>query len=141
MKPCPICEKHKTPIDSMITEGEHSILVHYPVSEAEPQAYKGHLMVEVRRHVTSFGELSGAEAAEVGVTIAKASRLLTEELGAEHVYVFTIGHLVPHLHIHVVARYPGTPEEYWGGKRLAEWPGAPLISEAAVRELALRLRN
>lgn len=125
----------------MIAEEEHSILVHYPTSDTEPGAYKGHLMVEVRRHVTSFGELSDAEAAEVGAAIAKASRLLTEDLGAEHVYVFTIGHLVPHLHIHVIARYPGTPEQYWGGKQVSEWPEAPLIGQAAVSELALRLQG
>lgn len=139
MTACPICEKHQAPIETAIIEGEYAVLVHYPTSAAEPKAYKGHLMVEMRRHVTNFGELDEAEAAEVGVLIAKASRLLTHELGAEHVYVFTIGHLVPHLHIHVVARYPETPEQYWGGKQVSEWPGAPMLDFASVLSLATLL--
>lgn len=138
---CPICIKHRTPIDSLITESENLLLVHYPVSVQEPAAYRGHLMVEVRRHITSFGELQEAEAAEVGVTIARATRLLTGQLGAEHVYVFTIGHLVPHLHIHIVPRYPGTPEEFWGGKQVSNWPGAPLLNESEVVTLARSLRS
>lgn len=136
MSTCPICQKHTAPIETAISEGEHAVLVHYPTSESEPMAYKGHLMIEVRRHVTSFGELDEAEASEVGVMIAKASRLLTKELGAEHVYVFTIGHLVPHLHIHVVPRYQGTPERFWGGKQVSEWPGAPMLNDAAVLKLS-----
>ena len=139
MSTCLICEKHKAPVATLLVEAEHSLLVHYPTSAAEPKAYKGHLMVEVKRHVTTFGELSDAAAAEVGATIAQASRILTEELGAEHVYVFTIGHLVPHLHIHVVARYPNTPKEYWGGKQVSEWPEAPMLDDAGVTELVRRL--
>ncbi|MBL4771758.1 MAG: HIT family protein [Planctomycetes bacterium] len=136
MTACPICEKHTTPIDTQIHRGEHAALVHYPVSEAEPKAYKGHLMVELHRHVTSFGELTDAEAAEVGVIIARGVRLLTDQLGAEHTYVFSIGHLVPHLHIHLVARYPGTPEEFWDGKKLSTWPEAPMLDHAQVLALA-----
>ena len=40
---------------------------------------------------------------------------------------------VPHLHVHLAPRYPGTPEDYWW-TRLLDWPDAP-------RGGTLRLRN
>lgn len=140
MIPCPICEKHTAPLDSQIQKGAHATLVHYPTSDLEPRAYKGHLMIELHRHVTSPAELSDSEAGEVGVMIASASRMLVHKLGAEHVYVFTIGHLVPHLHFHIVPRYEGTPEQFWGGKQVSEWPDAPMLNAQEVGELARSLR-
>ena len=61
-----------------------------------------------------------------------------EKEGAEHVYAFTFNH-VPHHHVHVVARYPGTPHEFWG-PRVDEWPDAPRGGEAEIAALCNRLR-
>jgi histidine triad (HIT) family protein len=47
----------------------------------------------------------------------RASRALREAAGAEHVYAQVIGDRVPHLHVHLLPRYPGTPEDYWWDKR------------------------
>jgi diadenosine tetraphosphate (Ap4A) HIT family hydrolase len=59
--------------------------------------------------------------------------------GAEHVYAAVIGHGIPHFHLHLIARYPGTPEEYWW-TRLDEWPDAPRGDAVAIIALADRLR-
>jgi histidine triad (HIT) family protein len=59
----------------------------------------------------------------VGSWCARASRALREVAGAEHVYAKVIGDGVPHLHAHLVPRYPGAPREYWWD-RLMEWPNA-----------------
>jgi diadenosine tetraphosphate (Ap4A) HIT family hydrolase len=47
---------------------------------------------------------------------------------------------VPHLHIHLQPRYPGTPREYrW--ERLDEWPAAPLGGEPEIAALVRDLRG
>ena len=46
---------------------------------------------------------------------------------------------VPHVHIHVIGRYPGAPREYWGPK-VDEWPDAPKGDETAIAALAERIR-
>jgi histidine triad (HIT) family protein len=60
------------------------------------------------------------------------------------VYAEVIGDAVPHLHIHLTARYTDTPREYWW-PRVKEWPdarrgGIPEI-EALVGELRAYLAN
>jgi hypothetical protein len=59
--------------------------------------------------------------------------------GAEHIYLFVLGHKADHLHIWLVARYPGTPREYWP-LRLDEWPEAPRGDAGAVAAFCERLR-
>jgi diadenosine tetraphosphate (Ap4A) HIT family hydrolase len=39
------------------------------------------------------------------------------------VYAAVIGDGVPHLHVHLLPRYPGTPREFWW-TRVDEWPQA-----------------
>jgi diadenosine tetraphosphate (Ap4A) HIT family hydrolase len=102
--------------------------------------YRGYLMVETRRHVAGLGELTDDEAAAVGQLTNRASRALREGLGADHVFAFVYGTGVPHLHVHLAPRYPDTPREYWG-PRIREWPEAPLVDSAAMRELVDDLRQ
>jgi histidine triad (HIT) family protein len=58
---------------------------------------------------------------------------------AEHIYSFVLGDHVPHLHIWVMTRYPGTPQEYWG-MRVAEWPEAPTGGAQEIAALCERLQ-
>jgi diadenosine tetraphosphate (Ap4A) HIT family hydrolase len=51
-----------------------------------------------------------------------------------------LGDAVPHLHIHVVPRYPGTPREHWG-VRVGEWQGAPRGGATEIAEVCDRVRN
>ena len=64
------------------------------------------------------------EAQALGLWAARLSRALVATEGADHVYAFVLGDAVPHVHAHVVARYPGAPEEF-RGPRVDEWPQAP----------------
>jgi diadenosine tetraphosphate (Ap4A) HIT family hydrolase len=105
-----------------------------------PAVYRGYLMVETRRHVAGLGELTDEEAAAVGQLTNRASRALREGLGADHVFAFVYGTGVPHLHVHLAPRYPGTPREYWG-PRIREWPEAPTVDPTTMRELVAQLRT
>jgi histidine triad (HIT) family protein len=51
-----------------------------------------------------------------------------------------VGNRVPHLHVHLLARYPGTPREFWG-LNADDWPGAQRGTEAQVADFAARLRG
>ena len=92
------------------------------VSHLPPQApggegqavYLGHLFVEPRRHAPGLADLTEPEAQAVGLWCTRASRALREVAGADHVYAAVLGDRVPHLHVHLLARYPGTPQEFWG---------------------------
>jgi histidine triad (HIT) family protein len=127
---CFVCRKHRDR-GSLLPGGpvgEDELIM---VSHLSPDApgrsgrpvYLGHLFVESRRHVPGMADLTDAEARAAGWWCTQASRALREVAGAEHVYAAVIGHGVPHLHVHLIPRYPGTPREYWWD-RVDEWPDA-----------------
>lgn len=103
------------------------------------RAYLGWCFVEPRRHAPGLADLTETEAQAIGALVARLSRALKAELNAEHVYAFVIGDRVPHLHVHVIVRHPGAPQEYWG-VRVDEWPDAPMGDEAEITALVARLR-
>ena len=102
-------------------------------------AYLGHLFVEPRRHAPGLADLTDAEARSVGLWTAHASRALRDVAGAEHVYAAVIGDAVPHLHVHLMPRFPGTPREYWW-TRMDEWPQARRGDIAKIEALVAQLR-
>ena len=98
----------------------------------EATAYLGYLMAEPRRHVPGLEQLRDAEARALRVWVARLGRALVAVLGADHVYAFVIGDHVHHVHVHVVARYPGAPPEY-RGPRVDEWPEVPRGAKRSLR--------
>jgi diadenosine tetraphosphate (Ap4A) HIT family hydrolase len=104
------------------------------------KAYLGHLLVEPKRHAPGLADLTEAEARSAGWWCTLVSRALRDVAGAEHVYSAVIGDAVPHLHIHLQARFPGTPREYWW-TRLNEWPGARRGGVAEIQEFVHHLSD
>jgi histidine triad (HIT) family protein len=76
----------------------------------------------------------------VGWWSTRASRALREVAGAEHVYAYVIGDEVPHLHVHLKPRFPGTPREYWW-TRVDKWPQARRGDAKAIETLVRELRG
>jgi diadenosine tetraphosphate (Ap4A) HIT family hydrolase len=145
MGACFICAKHAdiraVPGGELLGD-EHVVVSHLPLvtpAGAAESVYLGYLFVEPRRHVAELGGLTPAEASAFGRAAAAASAALQAATGAEHVYAAVIGHGVEHLHLHLIARHPGTPREYWW-TRVDEWPDAPRGGAADVAELADRFR-
>ncbi len=139
---CFICRKHRGEIvipGGAIYEDELVYAGHVLLSDDQP-AYLGYLFAESKRHVPGLAELTDDEAQALGLLVARLSRALKASEGGEHIYAFVLGDAVPHIHIHVVPRYPGTPREYWGA-RVGEWPGAPRGVAWQVEELCARLRT
>ncbi len=137
---CFICNKHASGDAfgcGVVYENAVVYASHIGVDD-EGSAYLGRVFVETRRHVAGLGQLSGDEAAAVGVLVNDLSSAL-RSAGAEHVYAHVYGDGVPHLHVHVVPRYPGTPLEYWAS-RVTEWPDAPRGDLENVRQLSASSR-
>ncbi|MFD9869689.1 HIT family protein [Streptomyces niveus] len=141
---CFVCRKHR---DSALMPGgpvhEDELVVVSHLSPRAPgqsdEVYLGHLLVEPRRHAAGLADLTDEEAGHVGRWSSAAARALRDVAGAEHVYAAVIGDQVPHLHVHLLPRYPGTPRHYWW-TRVDEWPEAPRGGEEAAGQLVERLR-
>jgi histidine triad (HIT) family protein len=132
---CYVCRKHRAMSivpGGAIAQDEHAVVSHLPLTLPDrcvSAVYLGHLMVEPRRHVAGLGDLTPDEAASVGRLASAAAGALQRSEGAEHVDAAVIGEGVEHLHVQLVARYPGTPED------------APRGDAQAVIALAERLRR
>lgn len=135
---CPICAKHRSDDDLRVFANEHVVVSQLAPPAPDGEAHLGYLFVEPRRHVEGLAQLHADEAAAFGRAAARAARALERVLEAEHVYAAVIGHDVAHLHLHVIARHPGTPEAYWFA-RVDEWPDGPRGGHDELARLAGRL--
>jgi len=136
---CPICAKQQGEVLGGPIYQDELVYAHHVFNKEGP-TFLGYVRAETRRHVASFAELTPHEAQAVGLLIARLSKAIKACTGADHVYAFFYGDHVPHLHVHVFARYPGTPEEYWR-ERVDEWSQSPKGGAEEVAALAQRLRE
>ncbi len=140
---CLICQKHRGQFvvpGGTILEEDLISASHAQIRPGQTTAYLGYLMAEPKRHVPGLEGLTDEEAQALGLLVARLSRALIATERADHVYAFVLGDAVPHVHVHVVARYPGAPEEF-RGPRVDEWPGAPRGGAAEIEALCARLRT
>jgi histidine triad (HIT) family protein len=134
---CLICDKHAAGDPGIEVHRDDLVYVgHLP---AMPLTYLGHLFVEPLAHRPGLADLSSAEAAAVGVAMRDASATL-RAAGHDHVYAFVYGDRVPHLHVHLLGRYPDAPPEF-RGVTVDEWPEAPRGDAGGVASYVARLRG
>jgi len=128
---CFVCRKHRHRGSLVpggpVAEDDLVLVSHIVTPDALGRdgttAYLGHLFVEPLRHAPGLADLTEPEAQSVGLWCTRASQALREVAGAEHVYAAVIGDGVPHLHVHLLPRFPDTPRAYWW-TRVDEWPEA-----------------
>ena len=138
---CFICNKHAGHIATsgkMIYEDDYVYVGHID-REGKPN-YLGHIMIDLKRHTPSLADLTIEEAKALGVIMARTSKALKESENAEHIYSLVSGNSVPHLHMHIVARYPNTPKEYWGPMEVYDWQDAPMGDNDQVVALCDRIK-
>lgn len=139
---CFVCRKHRGAIvipGGAIYEDDLVYAGHATIPEGQSITYLGCLFVEPKRHAAGLADLTDTEARALGLLVTRLSRALKTSEKAEHIYAFVLGDHVPHLHIWVMPRYAGTPQEYWG-MRVAEWPDAPSGGAHEIAALCERLR-
>ncbi len=140
-KDCFVCRKHAGLLElagGTIYEDEYVYVGH--IDRGEKPVYPGHVMIDLKRHVPSLADMTAEEASAFGIITARVSKALRECEHAEHIYAQVSGNSVPHLHMHLIPRYPGTPEEYWGPMEVYEWDDAPFATERGILLLCERIR-
>ena len=139
---CLVCRKHRGEIavpGGFIYEDDLISVSHAQLFGEEKDHYLGHVFVESKRHVPELADLTDREAAAIGLWVSRVAKALLQTEGMAHVYSFFIGDGVPHVHVHVIGRYPDAPRDYWG-PRVDDWPGAPRGGETEIAQVADRLR-
>jgi len=139
---CFVCRKHRGEIQipgGSIYEDDLVYAGHGAIPEGQLSMYLGYLFVEPKRHTPGLADLTDDEAQALGLLVAHLSRALKMGEHAEHIYSLVLGDHVPHLHIHLVPRYPGTPREFWG-LRVTDWPDAPTGGAQEIAAFCERLR-
>jgi histidine triad (HIT) family protein len=145
---CFVCRKHRDRgrylPGGAVAEDDLVLVSHVVTPEVLGRdgttAYLGHLFVEPLRHAPGLADLTDAEAQRVGVWCTRVSRALRAVAGAEHVYAAVLGDGVPHLHVHLLPRFPGTPREYWG-THVNQWPRARRGTTTDIEALVAELRR
>lgn len=139
---CFICNKHRGILQTdgiTIYEDEFVYVGH--IDNNGESGYLGHLMIDLKRHVPTLGDMNQQEAKAFGSIMARVSKALIEKEGAEHIYSLVSGNAVPHLHMHIIPRYPGTPEQFWGPMSVHEWPNAPVGGNREITGLCERVKS
>ena len=139
---CLVCREQRGDVvlpGGFLINDDSVVAFHCPPLPGAETPYLGYLFVTSRRHVPSFAELEPDEAAAIGAAMGVLSAALKSE-GAERVYVLTIGHAWPHLHVHLIPRWPETPAEVsW--MNVDDWEGARRGDARDVEAMTLQLRS
>ncbi|WP_216827411.1 HIT family protein [Alkalihalobacterium elongatum] len=139
---CFICNKHKGTVETdgeVIYEDDFVYVGH--IDNGGKPNYLGHIIIDLKRHAPTLAEMIPEEAKAFGVIMARVSQALKATEGAEHVYALVSGNAVPHLHMHLIARYPNTPEQYWGPFAVYDAPNARMGSNDEVIQVCRRIKQ
>jgi diadenosine tetraphosphate (Ap4A) HIT family hydrolase len=139
---CFVCDKHRrgSDVQGGVIYADDLVYAGHAHPVGDRDAYLGYLIAEPKRHVVGLGDLTDEEAGALGQLVTNLARALRTAEGAEHVYSFVFGDgQVRHLHVHLVPRYPGTPNAY-RGYRVTDWPGAPRGGTDEMTALCDRVR-
>jgi diadenosine tetraphosphate (Ap4A) HIT family hydrolase len=97
----------------VLHEGRFAV---HPKLESAPVA--GWLVVAPQRHVEQWDALNPRELAELGPLVARVAAALRAETPTAKVYVTVFAEVLPHFHVHVVARPPELAMEERGARLL-----------------------
>ena len=140
---CLVCREHRGEVEvpgGLLVDTESVVAFHLPPwPDPTADVFLGHLQVTPRRHAADWAALTDDEAADVGAWVARLCRSL-KSLGATRVYTLTAGHGVDHLHVHLLPRWPETPDGVpWTD--VDDHPGARRGGMAEGADLAVQVRD
>jgi diadenosine tetraphosphate (Ap4A) HIT family hydrolase len=99
-----------------IVESEHFLVEHAPLQESSA----GTVIVEARRHLLDFGDMTPAESAELGPLLHRLIPAIKAATGVERVYYLAVMERAPHFHLWLVPRKDAG--ELRGAAYLAQQP-------------------
>jgi diadenosine tetraphosphate (Ap4A) HIT family hydrolase len=80
--------------------GEHFAAAHAPLQESSA----GAVIVEARRHLLDFGEMTPAESAELGSILNRLVPAIKAAAGVQRVYFLALMERAPHFHLWLVPK-------------------------------------
>src|SRR5271155_4252357 len=83
-----------------VVEGEHFLAEHAPLQESSA----GTVILEARRHLLDFGEMTPAELAEVGSILNRLVPAGQAAPGVQRVYFLAVMEHAPHFHLWLVPK-------------------------------------
>jgi diadenosine tetraphosphate (Ap4A) HIT family hydrolase len=113
-----------------IVEGEHFLAEHAPLQESSA----GTVIVEARRHLLDFAEMTPAESAELGSILIRLVPAIKAATGVQRVYYLAVMERAPHFHLWLVPRK--NEGDLRGAAYLAQQP--PLTSSYGDAEAMSR---
>jgi diadenosine tetraphosphate (Ap4A) HIT family hydrolase len=111
---CPECRVAKGDLGSGLLALREGAFVVHPKLEAPP--VPGWMVVAPLRHVEQWDALDATELRELGPLVARVSAALRASTPTTRVYVSVFAEVLPHFHVHVVARPPEWPAEERGAR-------------------------
>jgi diadenosine tetraphosphate (Ap4A) HIT family hydrolase len=115
-----------------IVEGEHFLVEHAPVMLSSA----GTVIVEARRHLLDFGEMTPTESAELGSLLHRLVPAVKAAAGVERVYFLALMERVAHFHLWLVPKK--NEGDLRGVEYLAQQPpltASPSAAEAMSRKI------
>ena len=83
-----------------VVAGEHFLAEHAPLQESSA----GTVIVEARRHLLDFGEMTPAELAEIGSILHRLVPAIKAATGVQRVYFLAVMERAPHFHLWLVPK-------------------------------------
>ena len=124
--------------DTLIRQYEHWVVLVRPA-----QVTLGSLVLASSSEATAFGALPPGAHAELGLIIPAIEAALRDFVAYEKINYLMLMMVDPHVHFHVIPRYPGSRD--FNGELLpdAGWPGPPDLKSARTMDAdgLKRLRN
>jgi diadenosine tetraphosphate (Ap4A) HIT family hydrolase len=111
-----------------IVEGEHFLSEHAPLASAGA----GTVIVQARRHLLDFGEMTTPESAELGALLHRLVPAIKAVTGVERVYYLALMERAPHFHLWLVPKQ--NKGELRGVEYLAQQP--PLTASLDQAQVA-----
>jgi diadenosine tetraphosphate (Ap4A) HIT family hydrolase len=113
-----------------VVDGEHFLVEHAPLQESSA----GTVIVEARRHLLDFGEMTPAESAELGSVLHRLIPAIKAPTGVQRVYYLAVMERAPHFHLWLVPKE--NEGELRGVAYLAQQP--PLTASYSAAEAMSR---
>jgi diadenosine tetraphosphate (Ap4A) HIT family hydrolase len=113
-----------------VVEGEHFLAEHAPLQESSA----GTVIVEARRHLLDFGEMTPTESAGLGSVLHRLVPAIKAATGVQRVYYLAVMERAPHFHLWLVPKQ--NEGELRGVAYLAQQP--PLTASYSAAEAMSR---
>jgi diadenosine tetraphosphate (Ap4A) HIT family hydrolase len=113
-----------------VVEGEHFLVQHAPLQSSSA----GTVIVEARRHLLDFGEMTPAESAELGSVLPRLVPAVKVATGVQRVYFLALMERAPHFHLWLIPKK--NEGELRGVDYLAQLP--PLTASYSAAEAMSR---